>query len=724
MMEKHESFNKENLINIREILAVIGKRKLSIAAFVIGVFILVTGVTFLMKPTYTAQVRLLIEKAPNILTFEEIFQLDTIRDDFYRTQIKLLEHRAAAGDVIEKLNLFENEEFTQVFKKDKKPLDKEDPAVRTRLIDSFLKKLRVDPIKMTRLVVVSFKAQNPNLAADILNAYIESYIRIRIEDKYATTAQASEFLTTQITDLRTVIEQKEREMQVYGAEKNIISLNDEETTIINKLGELNRALTDAQVERLKKEAYYNEIKNVSLDHIPTALDNLLIQNLRAEYVKLRREITKKQEIFQPDYPEMQRLNTELEESKKLLQKETQNLISATYSDYQAAFKRERSLERVFSEQKQEAFQLNNNAITYNSLKIDIENKKNLLTILMKRQSETGISSQLQGLRTSNIKVVEEAEVPLRPSNPKKMRNMLLALIFGLLGGVGLALVFEYLDNSVKDHEDVKKYSGLPCLGVIPHYNSNGVKNHRLISRPRNTSGKKETDWRKKKDKKDSASLELVTYFSPESNIAECYRSLKTSFIFSSTESNSKSIALTSALPKEGKTTTSSNLAVVLAQANKKVLLLDADLRKPEQHKIFQRKDQAGLSTYLTSGLEISELIKQTPIPNLFLINAGPIPTNPAELLESEKMSDLMKCLRQTFEYILIDTPPMLAVSDALVLGPNIDGMLMIVRGEKTSKDAMKLAKEKLDQAHITTLGVIINNMKYSRHSYNNKEYYY
>jgi len=746
-------------INLMDYWAVLMKRKWTVLAFAIPLFIVVTILSFVIKPTYTAKGTLLIEKEPNILTFEDIFQIESFNDDYFQTQYKLLQSRSLADNVIEAQRLFENENFVGKLRKnsDSGGSGKSDPKFWSKLIDGFLRKVNVKPIRQTRLVEVSFKDHDPKFAAGTLNALFDSFIDMNIQMKYEATAQATEFLTGQIVSIGGEIEKDEQVMQQYGADKNIIALSDKETTIIEKLGELNRALTEAQIDRVNMETYYNSIKSVTPEFIPQALANPLIQRLKEDYGKLSREYLKMQDRFKSDYPELQRLKTELESAKMSLENETQNLQKGAYSDWQAALRKEKSLEAVFNAQKQEAIQLNNNAISYNQLKIEIDNKKSLLENLLKRQSETGVSARLKGLRTSNIRVVDRAEAPLYPSSPKKKLNMALAALIGLLGGVGLAFLFEHLDDSVKNFEDVEKYSGLPALGVVPAFSSDGFeKGYRYGYKIKIGKGERGEDWKKEKErrkdkekkgrdlgsllreagKKDNGpdagggrsdtipSIDLITFVSPKSNISESYRTIRTSLLLSSAEPRPKCIAVSSALPQEGKTATLSNLAVTLAQAGKKVLVVDSDLRKPQQHRIFKVRNLKGLTNYLTGHADLRELIKTTQIPDLFLINAGPVPPNPMELLGSDKMDGLIKDLRQNFDYVLFDTPPILAVTDALALGSKLDGIILIVWGEKTSREALKRAKEKLNMVGIKILGVVLNNIVIRKHDYHYRHGYY
>ncbi len=716
-------------IDIRKYFAIIWRRRWTVISVTVIAVAIALIVSFVMRPVYTARGMVMIEKEPNILSFEEIFQVETLRDDYFQTQHRLLQSRSLAERTIDRLKLWETEEFSG-----KKPINSEDlnnPVFKRKLVDNFLGRLEVKPIRMTRLVEVAFKAHDPKLAADCVNALIESFVDMNVEAKYEATEQATEFLNQQIAELRKEINQKEQELQNYGQEKDIVILSDQETTILDKLGELNKALTEAQIDRVRKESYYYGIREASPDFIPEALNNPLIQRLREDYLKLAREYAKMEEKFQPEYPEMQRLKAELDTARQLLQIETERLVKAAYSEYQAAVKRENSLKALFEKQKEEAFQLNSNAILYNSLKIEIENKKNLQESLLKRQSETGVSARLRGLRTSNIRIVDRADIPISPSSPKKFRNLLLALFLGLFGGLGLALVMEYVDNSIKSVEDVERASGWPVLGAIPTFDENGNFNNFYYSYRSGDFDKKrkkarrsrEKDKDKKKVENGPKSIELITHLAPESNFAENYRSLRTALLLSGPKENIKKLMITSPLPNEGKSVTVSNLAVSLAQMEQRVLLIDADLRRPAQHRIFNQKNHDGLSNYLSLGLGIDKLVKTTQVPSLYFINSGPIPPNPAELLSSQKMEFLLENLEKQFDFILIDTPPILTVTDAQVLGKMMDGLVLVVQADKTPKEALSQSREIADLLKLRTFGVVINSIRLENRGYQYRHYY-
>ena len=729
-------------INLRDYWEKIRRRRGTVLSVALGVFALGAFWTFIQKPVYTAKAQLLIEKEPNILSFEQVLQIESLRDDFYQTQYKLLSGRGLADTVVERLKLYDDPEFVGRPEQRKRPVDPADHVFREGLVDAFLNRLTVKPVRLTRLVDVAFEARDPRLAADCVNELAAAFIDLNINMKYAATEQATTFLSEQIKGLQTEIEQKERQLQGFEAEANIVALSDNETTVIDRLSQLNKALTEAQIERSRKEAAWNGLKNISPDYVPEAINNPLIQRLREDYVRLKREFQKMEERFQPDYPELQRTKVEMESARKSLEDETQNLVKGAFSEYQTALNKERLLEAEFNGQKTEAFKMNSSAVLYNGLKVEIQNKKTLLDSLLRRESETGVEARLKGLRTSNIRVVDRARVPVRPSSPNKKRNLVLALLLGLGGGVGLALLFDFLDNSVKTSEDVERYAGLPTLGVVPKFSLESAKKGYYYGR-RLKAAKEPARLEAgeagvtapvaaaapfvaevgKAERPDG--IELVPHLFPNSRLAESYRSIRTALLLSSADSPVKTVAVTSALPGEGKTVTVANLAVTLAQSGKTVLIVDADLRRPRQHRLFKVKNTFGLTTYLTDSIELKSVVKSTDIPNLFLINAGPVPPNPAELLGSEKMTRFIRMMSEECDHVLFDLPPMMEISDALVLGAKVDGLVLVVHGDKTSREALKKTREKLDLLKVRTIGVVINNVDLPRHgAYYYKDYYH
>jgi len=686
------------------------RRKWTILFFLIIVTTTATIFTFSTLPIFVSKGTLLIEKEPNILTFEEIYQIEPLKDDFLLTQINLLYSRKVAQIVVNKLKLYENTEFLDEIPEEDRTMDFNDPIFKKQMVDIFLDKFSVSHVEDTRLVNVYFKSHEPKLGAQVVNTFLKSYIDWDIETRFSSTELVTEFLSGQINNLRTEIQEKEQQLQNYGAKSDIFMLNDNETTIVDKLSSLNKALLEAQIERVEKQTYYNEIQTASPEYIPESMTNSLIQRLREDYLLLKREYLITQEKFGPEYPAMKRLDTEINSAKLALDEEMQNLIKGAFSDYRAAQEKENSLIAAFDQQKNEATQLNNNSILYNSLNVEIQNSKNLLESLMKRQSETRVTAQLKELRSSSIKIINEAEIPMNPDSPNKKLNLMLALMVGFGGGVGLAFLFESLDGSIKSRADLDKYTNLPMLGVVPKFCPNDLEK---------TLPKKD---RTKTIEKNS--IQLISHNSPESIISESYRTIRTFLLSTSRFPGLKTLAISSSLPDEGKTTTATNLDISLAQLGKKVILIDADLRKPDIHKIFKIENTQGLSDCLTSDLQIMGMIKRTPIPNLFIINSGSIQSSPSEILGSEPMREFTDSLKQIFDFILFDVPPILSVTDATAINANLDGMVLVVKGDKTPGDVLKLSLARLELMDIKPLGIIINNINIKKIAYEDRHGYY
>lgn len=701
-----EQILEEKPIDFLEYWKVIKRRKWLIITFLSIVFVVTTIATFTKKPLYKAKGVLLIEREANILSFQDIFQIETYREDYYQTQFKLLQSRSLARDVIEKLKLNENEAFAG-----KKKIKNSNPSIPNSdpyspYINSFLANLEVKPVRLTRLVEVSFKSKDPVLSANVVNTLFDSFIERDIQAKYKATAEATEFLSKQIEDLKKEIEQGERKLQEYGAQKNIIALSEKETTVVEKLAELNRALTEAQIERVKKEVYYNEIKNATPDSLPEVMKNPVIKTLQEDYLRLSREYTKKSEIFKPDYPEMVRLRAELENARNALENEVTNIIKGAYSDYQAALKKESSLKAAFEAQKNEAIQLNSNAILYNSLKIEIENKRNLLENLLRRQAETDITARLRGLKTSGIRIIDRAEIPTAPFSPNKKLNILLALLVGILGGVGLAFFAEYIDRTIKTAEDVERIVALPFLGFIPNFDPRKSVNSYGYS----------YGYRRKEKKGEKSSfvftphtVERISHILPDSFIAESFRNLRTSLLLSPSEKENRAFVVSSSIAGEGKTTVCANLGIVLSQMGKRVVVVDGDLHNPSLHRIFSIKNIDGLTHFLTGSIEGASLIKGVPeFSNLFIINSGVIPPNPGELISSLKMQKLLGFLKEKFDFVIIDTPPLLLRTDAYILATYADGLILVVNSLKTPRDLVLKAKKELESKNIKIKGVVLN----------------
>jgi succinoglycan biosynthesis transport protein ExoP len=688
--------------------------------------------SFVVSPVYTASGTIWIDEEPNILPFDEVQSLGV--GSSLQSHARLIQSRTLASETIDELKLFNNLDFTGKPKKGEGPRNPADPIYREFLVQGFLANLNVFTSERTRLVDVRYSSRSPKLAAEILNTLFDKYIQMVVSKRYSASMKASEFLGTQIAEIRGEIEEKEKELNKYGAEKGIVPLTAAETPTVTRIADVNKALTDATIDRVNKYSRYNQLKAAPLGEIPDAPEGSLIQRLREQYVTLSRQYATRLATVRPEYPEMQRLKGELDAATEALQNETQNLIRVAYNEYEAALRQEQSLQNLLNSQKAEAYKANSSSVVYNSLKIELENRKSLLEILMKRQSETDVSSRLKGLEAMNVWVVDKADYPMK-AFPNKRKNVLMGILIGLAAGIGFALGLEFLNNTVRTAQDVIKTTALPVLGSIPAFESETkpkgpireisqiIRMFRPKGERKNSGGRRkgndlaaglfrEPDFSNGNGTEthdQSGQIELIVQKEPNSIQSESYRSIRTTLLVSSPPGRIKTILFTSPLAKEGKSSTVSNLGIALAEGNRKVVIVDSDLRKPKLARLFRKSIATcpGLSRYLSSTMDAADLARSA-MTNLDLITSGPLPANPIELLTSERMDGLVTFLKRNYDFVLFDTPPVLAVSDALAMGPMVDAIILVVRGGQTPMQAMTQAKHKLDAHRLKCLGVILN----------------
>lgn len=720
----------EEGIQFHDIWELIKKRRMLVYYFA-GLVLLAALIRVqLQTPLFMASGTLLIEKEgrDQMNLLNQNYYDNDWANEYLNTQIRVLTSRSLARKVIEELDRLPGQEskkpaprlgsLQKLLKGDQQAVDPD--AKMSGKVAAFLGGLGVTNIPDTRLLEVTYVSSDAKMAAHSVNTLFSKFIEFNLEMKAESTKQAAEFLTGQIEDMRRNLAQKEQELQEYGKRKELYYLRGEDSTVVQKLSDLNGAYTSAQIERINKESVYRELKGKPFDSYPDVRVNSLVQGLKQEFSARESEIKKKSQIFQDSYPEMQRLRSQQEGLQKRIDSETADIarksLNQAEAEYQAALKKENALMEMLNLQKGSVVSSNANAIYYNSLKIEVENMRNLLDFLTRKQKESMLSSRLEGLNTSNIKIVDRAEIPQLPFSPNKQRTIMLALMLGIGGGIFLIFVLNYLDNSVKSPEDVEKFLHIPALGFVPAV---GAKPGHSYYQHYYSDRKKEHAEQKIK------SVELVNLKDPESTFAEHYRNIRTSLLLSSPDAPPKVMVVTSALPQEGKTATVINLAVAFSQLGKKVLVMDCDLRRPRVHKIFRIKNTAGITSFLVGRSRIEDIIYRYPAePNLHVLPSGPIPPNPVELVISKSMSEMMAKLRQHYDFIFIDAPPLMGISDAILLGEYADGLLMVAWGGKTPRKVIEKAKAEIEKYNVKLFGLILNNVNLRRFAYAYSSYHY
>ncbi len=707
-------------VELRQYWKVIQKRKWTILSIASIVLMATAVMTFTMEPIYRATATIQINKEnPQIVDFKEIFSVNTMELDYYQTQYKILESRTLAKKVIQSLKLSEHPEFlpkrktvyhdlkaktgtffSELFRSPKEEASTSESRSEILLTNNFLKRLKIEPIRNSRLVKIHFDSNYPELSAQVANTLANTYIQQNLEIRFVTTEKAKEWLTRQIQDLKAKVERADEDLQSFGSKHDIISLEEKENVTMQRLTELNEALTKAEADRIAKEAIYRQIKGRNIDALPPILENKLVSDLKQAYIQLEAQYVKQLETFKTDHPEMIRLKKQMDILKARLDGEIERITSGIQHDYESALKREALLRRAFEDQKKKAMEMKEKAIQYNILKREADTNRELYKGLLQRMKEAGISA---GITASNIQVVDQAEVPIKPHRPKKGLNLTLALIVGLFLGVGAAFLFEYLDNSVKTPEDVEQLIRLPFFGIVPEISMERRK--RLEAQPRYP-------------------IELITFGHPKSMLSEAYRNIRTSILLSFSERPPKRILISSPNPAEGKTTTALNTAIALAQTGARVLLIEADMRKPRIYKVLKQDNGLGLSNFLSGNADLPSIIREAEIPNLHYILSGPLPPNPSELLGSSLFKRMMESLSERFDHLVIDAPPVLGFADSVVLSALVDGVVLVVEAGKTPRETLQRAKEVLSQVNGRILGVVINRVDIQRSRYDGYGYYY
>lgn len=705
---------------------ILRKRKWTVLATLTIIFALSVIHTLKTTRLYQATSKVAIfPENPNVLGFKDqnssYSPADFDYDTALETQVAIFRSDALAMKVIEAMRLDRDNRFAAVGPVST-PTGGEigDASVEpdaehvSNLLGSFRGGLNVQLVPNSRLLQISYTHPDPRLATEIANTLVKTFVEENFKTKYESVTQTSEWLSTELSDLQRRVETSQEKLVRYQKDHSILGIDEKQNIVTEKLGELNKELTAAESERIEKESDY-ELANSAdaslVAKISPQTSNDLMSKLQEKEAELGTQYAQATTQFGSGYPRVTELANQLNQVRAQIAGEEKRIRERLRNDYLAALQREQLLASTFERQKQEANKLNESAIEYSVLKRDAESNRELYDNLQQRLKEASVSA---GLRSSNIRVVDVARTPTAPITPNVFRNMILGLLLGMAGGLALAFALESLDRTVRNMEEVSLISALPALGVIPlQLSSNGSFRKRLEGV--SIAGEK------------PEGPALITYVRPKSEAAEAYRALRTSILLSSFGTPPKVVLVTSASPQEGKTTISANSAVVLAQRGSRVLLIDADLRRPGVGKVFGLRPGGGLST-LISGVDKFEdiVVPLTEVPNLWILPAGPIPPQPAELLGSAVMRDHLARWRNEFDHIIIDTPPCLSVTDAVVLSPEADRVILVVRSGQTTKPALRRASEVLLQVNARIMGIVLNALDlrsadgYYHYSYGNR----
>jgi succinoglycan biosynthesis transport protein ExoP len=700
--------------HLLDYVIILRKHQWLILTFLLTVVTVVTIATFKMMPIYEAAARVEVDKeSQSMLPFQQVGSYDEFMDmeNYIETQAKILQSETLALQTIKSLDLGRYPEFGGTANA---PTFAHGPGAAKRpvILGAFLGALTVKRVPNSRLIEVKFEAQDPQMAAEVVNTHLHNYIEQNFRSKYDATTQASNWLSSELEELRIKVEKSEDARVAYERQNQIWQVDEKQNITTQRLADISKAVTEAQTALAEKEALYRMAVSGSIDAIPSAHElGGVIPDLMKKKSELDEQYADAVNIYGPNYPKVHRLMAQQREIEDDLAKARKAATEGVQQEYNTARNRVELLQEALDKQKAEANDQSEKLVQYHILQHDAESNKQLYDGLLQKLKEAGITA---GLRSSNIRVVDPALAPSYASRPQKARNILLGFLVGLVGGVGLALLREYLDNTVKSPDDIEALTGLPSLAVVPSLPGLNGHHKRLGdgSVSQSASGSR---------------VELLSYMQPKSQISEAFRALRTSLLLSQADHPPQVILVTSALPREGKTTAAVNLAVTLAQLGDRTLLMDSDLRKPGVRRalnLTMGKD-VGLSSYLAGVSSLDEVTMPHPtINNLSAITTGPVPPSPADLLSSHRMREAIAELRRRFKFIVIDSPPIMAATDAVILSALTDGVLLVVRSGTTPKEAFTRTRDLLAAVKCRLLGVVLNAVDSSAPDYYYSYRYY
>jgi polysaccharide biosynthesis transport protein len=716
----------EDVPHLLDYWELVRKRRWLVLTCTLVVFTTVAIGTLKEKPIYEGKVLLEIDpEAPSVVNFKEVANPDTGDMESYEdTQYKIIQSRTLAEKVVRDLALYKDPEFIRnrymfgLFDGsvpplpaniDEGPPDSTAPIFRNA-VNYFLSSVDVNPIRRSNLVEVDFDSTNPRTASLVANKLADDYIENNLQVKFDATTKASAWLDNKLHDLRAQVEAADDRLAEYARANGIVFVSQTQTLVTERLAQLQGQLTGAQSDRMGKEALYDQVKAGHIDTLPGVVDNGLVQGLEGRKTELERTYDDMSVTYKPDYPKVLEIKKQMDAIDKQINHQKEIASKTIIDQYTDAVGREKYLEAAVEDAKKAVNDLADKTIQYNIIKRDSDSNHELFAALTERMKEANAAA---GLNQSNIHVVDPSIVPPGPVKPRVMLNLAIGLVLGVGLGVALAFFQEYLDKTLKTPDDVEQFLRLPSLGVLPRFALAGVaeKNGDDTETLMLTSGSNGHHH-----------LAPAIQTSPEA--LEAFRSLRTSVLLSASPVP-RLILVTSALPSEGKTTTAINLGVTLAALGNKVVVVDCDMRRPAVHRGTAVENNPGFVQCLTGHVELANAVLPVAgIENLSVIPCGPIPPNPAEVLSSPVCADLLHRLRAQFEYVLVDSPPLLSVADSRILATLVDAVVLVARAHSTPYDVVRRARTLLYGSGARILGVALNDLDVKRDGFGYQQYQY
>ncbi len=684
------------------------RRWLAIPFFVVSM-LMAAVLTLRQTRIYDATCTIVIDlTAPRVLEKDVQEVVDTgtggfwYSREYYETQYKVITSRAVAQRAADRLGLGSNSRFLGV-EEASSPAETERRHATKDPVAILQKNLKIDPIKESRIVRIRYEDPDREMAAMVANGVADAYVEHNLAVRSATTQNASEWLEGQLTDLEAKVASSSKALFDFKKTHDIVATTweDRQGMVSQRLSATNDALARVRVRKAELQARADGLR--ALEGSPENLDdaqaiqplvaNATVQALKLRYFDARAECEEVRSRYLDHHPKMETCNARVALAREGLRKEIQSTLAGALREYDEIAKTEKNLIALLNDTKSEAFGLNQYEREYLELKRGYDNNQRLYDLVLKRLKDTGVTGMLQ---VSNVRVLDRARANEVPVRPKVLQNFVLAAVFGLLGAIALAFAAESLDASITTQEQVERVLGLAFLGIIPTIDRN----------------------------KDGTAQDLVVHTHPKSATAECLRALRTNLLFMSPEKPLRTIVVTSSGPQDGKTTTAVSLAITMAGSGNRVLLVDADMRRPRIHRVFGIPSSIGLSSLILGEESVDAAVKTTGVDNLFVLPCGPIPPNPAELLHTQSFSRIVAELAAKFDRVIIDSPPAGVVADSIVMSTQTDGTLVVLKAGRTSRDVARRTVRQLRDVNANLLGAVLNDLDLHDRKYGQSSYYY
>ena len=690
---------------ITEYWYILARRRWTVCGILAVFLIAAAVVSFRMTPTYQAQARISLGKeGGDSLGLQDELGSSPLDEADYNmqldAQVQILTSDTLILQTLSQMNLVDPEETASEAPR----LPRGSTSDEAGAVRDYKDRLKVIRIPHTPIIELRLSSPNPQIAANFLNNLVKVFIQQNFETRYESAKLASTWLSRQLDDLKAHIQEAQIQLVNFEKEKGIVGINDKQDIVTQKLDDLNKELTAAQADRMQKEALFRATEASDPELIPGVAESPSIRVLKDQQAALANSYAQATAEMGSAHPKVIQLKSELDQVESALRNEYEKIMERNRSSFVVAQRREEMLRQALDQQTRTANQMNEKASEYQILKHDVESSQELYDGLSKKLREAGLSASL---RSGNVRIVDEARVPSSPSSPNLLLNLALAIVGGLVGGCTLVMVQERFDKRLRSPEQVESFTSLPLVGIVPLLEDSylGDRKH-LTPELENTKA-------------------IVTQPESRMQLVESYRALRTS-IFMAGSSPPQVIMVTSSLGSEGKTTTSINCAMVMADKGNRVLLVDADLRAPRIHKVLGLDSACGLGTILderTGVKDLDAIVQYSKVPNLFVLPAGPVLSDPSQLLDSGTMKKKIAEWRRVFTHIVIDTPPLLISSDSLVLSAEADFVVLTIRANVTPKQAVVRARHMLTSVKAKLAGVVVNGVDLNSTEFASYGYY-